>query len=106
MVNTKYLFHLSCTIPIVIVLVLSYVFGMSIEEINNTPKIIRIPLIFIGIGSSVTLLFFMLSETLKNKKWLHLFCILFIPYYMCIYYILFYEKGFNSAKIWRNILKK
>jgi hypothetical protein len=45
---------------------------MSIEEINNTPKIIRIPLIFIGIGSSVTLLFFMLSETLKNKKWLHL----------------------------------
>ena len=94
----KYLFYISF-VPQLLIVILDYTMSINIAScINNTPAPIRVPLIFIILIYSFILFFYMLTETSRNKEWLHFWLILLTGLYMWVYYIFFYKKGFNLYK--------
>ncbi len=94
----QYLFYVSFISYMVI-------FLLNNDAFNYIPKLFRVWGGFFVAGSFVLLYFQALIETSKNKQWLHFWLTLLTIFYVWIYYIFFYKKGFNLAKKIREFRK-
>lgn len=97
LLHPKQLFYISFIawlIPVILIELFS-INRHIVEDLVNNPVPV-LPLL--ALISTFGLYFHTISCAYKKKQWIHFWItLLFFPY-MWIYYIFFYEKGFNLAK--------